>query len=124
MTEKNENNNEVEKRKYLYKKDDKYGKEQKEILERLNKILGITETNDKFIVEEIDGGKQKEIKNMEAEVIQYYPCSIWPYFNKHTEKKWTSFIKSIYKHGGYEFELTKKSINKKMQRTYRIIKKV
>jgi hypothetical protein len=58
----NDQNKKEEKRKGIYKKDDKYAKEQKEILERVNNILGITESNNKFIVEEIDIARQKQIK--------------------------------------------------------------
>jgi hypothetical protein len=56
------------------KKIDKYVKEQHELLIKLNNILGITLTNNKFIICDIDESKQNQIVDLFEDVKRYIKC--------------------------------------------------
>lgn len=86
-----------------------YHKEQEEVLNRLNKILNITEKNNKFIYNNITEEQEKEILRLEEEVIKFYVSHNWTFFSN---KRWLSLVKSIYKSMGYEVVQKNKQINK------------
>lgn len=93
-----------------YTKKEKYEKEQMEIVERLNEILGLSETN-KFILEDLkmDKEKQGKIIGLEEDVKKYFACRGWACFNKEVDNKWLSLLRSIYKSSGYELSYKQKT---------------
>jgi hypothetical protein len=111
-------------------KEQKYVEERKGVIIKLNEILGISEENNKFILEEMikDKERQEKIIDLEVEVKKYFTYHRWVYFNKRNsiENKWKSLMKSIYKAGGYDLIYKNKTVNndgvKKMIRECYIIK--
>ncbi len=86
------------------KKNDIYKKEQEKVVERLNEILGIDESNNKFILEELkrDEERQRKIIELEEEIKRVFVYHDWPYFKGIVENKWLSLLRSIYKNTNYE----------------------
>jgi hypothetical protein len=109
MTE--DNNKPIVKR--SYKKVEKYAKEQQEIVDRLNKIIGLDEKNNKFVLEELkaDEAKQKQIIGLEEDVKKYFACTRWTYFNKEVDNKWLSLLKAIYKNTNNDVQFKYKMKN-------------
>jgi len=59
------------------KREEIFKKERIEVLDKLNKILGITEDNDKFYLWDIDNNLdiQKSILDLKTDVEKYFRCS-------------------------------------------------
>jgi hypothetical protein len=108
-----------------------FEKEQHQILEKLNTILGITDSNNFFSLYELenDENKHREIVNLEIDLKKYFACSQWAYFNgKNVKKEYMSLVRSIYKKMGYDVvgKSTKIKINPDKvihSKIYYIIKK-
>ena len=83
--------------------------ERKQLLQKLNDILGITDTNNVFYLYYLDKDleKQQKIYELEKEVKIYFRCSEWTYFAKNTKKKYLSLIRSIY--NDMNFNITRKA---------------
>lgn len=82
----------------------KYKEEQASVIAKLNKILGITETNSIFHFSDIDNNieKQNQIKELEIDVKKYYNYGGWSYFAKEIkERKYMSLVKTLYDNAGY-----------------------
>ena len=94
------------------KREDIYKKEREEILNKLNKILGVTEDNNKFFLWDIDNNEeiQKSILELKTDVEKYFRCSGWNFFSKslHDDRKYISLMKSLYKE--FKYELYTKTI--------------
>lgn len=96
------------KRGHLPKKD-VFIDERKQLLQKLNDILGITDTNNAFYLYHLDNDfeKQQKIYELEKEVKEYFRCCEWTYFTKNTKKKYLSLIRSIYH--DMNFNITRKA---------------
>ncbi len=82
------------------KKELKYEKERKEVLDKLLKILNINKENTIFYVNDLqnDENKQKQILNLEFNVKKYFSCGKWSYFSKENIPcPYLSLTKSILK---------------------------
>lgn len=89
-------------------KEVKYVKERKEVLDKLLKILGISETNKVFYVDDLekDEIRQKQILDLVDDVKICFTCSGWPYFSKkNIQKQYLSLAKSILKNQNIKFNL-------------------
>lgn len=100
----------------VYKKPTKkelYTDERLDLLNRLNLILGISETNNIIYPHLIDENKQKQILELEDDVKKYFKYGNWAYFSKAFDpnRPYISFIRSIYKDMGFKLISTKKTIN-------------
>jgi hypothetical protein len=112
---KKSNNNENNKVKNLGgrpKREDIYKVERQEVLDKLNKILGITNDNNKFFLWDIDNNDdiKKSILELQTDVEKYFRCSGWNFFSKkiQEDRKYMSLIRSLYKE--FNFELYPKTI--------------
>jgi len=84
------------------KKDEKYEKEQKEILMKIIKIIGLSKEKYRFEKEEIDREEVKEeIKNMIEEIKKYYKMSNWRSIKTWKEQE-INLIINILKYNGIE----------------------
>jgi hypothetical protein len=121
MTE--DNNKPVVKRSYTKK--EKFEKEQLEIVERLNSILGLNEKNNKFILEELksDEEKQKQIIGLEEDVKKYFAYNRWAYFKVGIQNEAISLMRSIYKNTGYDVNYKQKQKNGEKYTEYSISRK-
>ncbi|ARF08053.1 hypothetical protein Catovirus_1_103 [Catovirus CTV1] len=108
-------------------KDIKYTKERKELVDKLLNILGITDTNKIFYVDELDGNeaKQKQILDLVHEVKQYFTYGGWVYFAKNNvPDPCLSLTKSILRDSGYTLSpFYPKENNSKTKRKAIIIEK-
>ncbi len=114
------------KKKVSNKKNDRYKADQLLVVEKLNQILGINESNNKFILEELnsDEEKQKKIIGLEEDVKKYFLYGNWGYFKKLVANESMSLVRSIYKNTGYEMQYKKRIINGVMKTEYSINKKL
>lgn len=114
------------KKKVSNKKNDRYKADQLLVVEKLNQILGINESNNKFILEELnsDEEKQKKIIGLEEDVKKYFLYGNWGYFKKLVANESMSLVRSIYKNTGYEMQYKKRIINGIMKTEYSINKKL
>lgn len=92
----------------------KYKKERIEILQKLNNILGITKTNNKFYICDLSEDKQKEICDLKEYVKKYFHCNRNRIFAKNeiVKKEYLSIIKIIFKYMDVDISLTRKVIDK------------
>lgn len=82
------------------KKEQKYEKERKEVLDKLLKILNINKENTIFYVNDLqnDENKQKQILDLESDVIKYFKHCRWSYFTRENlPNPYLSLAKSILK---------------------------
>jgi hypothetical protein len=87
------------------KKNLKYYDDQLRVLAKLNTILNITDTNNTFIMYELENNEeqQKQILDLETDIKKYFSYSTWSYFNaKNKKKNYMSLVRSIYKTLGYD----------------------
>lgn len=82
-------------------KKEQYKKERKEILDKLNDILGITAENKQFCFDDLTDKVREDIDDLIDDVKKYFTCSRFPFFCKEVDDKQLSIIKSIYKHEGF-----------------------
>ncbi len=88
-----------------------FSKERNDMIVKLEGLLGLTDTNRKFLLADLDNNvnTQNEITKLDGDIRKYFSCGSWPYFTfENGQKKYISLVKSIYKDMGYE--LTKKAI--------------
>ena len=75
-----------------------YAQEQKEVLAKLYKIIGITEENKKVFYNEIDEQQQQDILALDVDCKKYFSASSWNYFSKNPKtRRHLSLMKSILK---------------------------
>jgi hypothetical protein len=113
------------------KREEVFKKERNEVLNKLNKILGITEDNDKFYLWDVDNNTdiQKGILDLKTDVEKYFRCSGWSFYSKKVgeDRKYMSLMRSIYK--DFKYELFAKTMiitrnnNKIKTQQYIVIKK-
>lgn len=107
-------------------KEIKYVKERQELLNKLLKILGISETNKVFYVDDLDkdDAKQKQILDLVEDVKQYFTYGKWVYFTKdNVPEPCLSLAKSILKDMGYILTPFYPKVNLKTKRKALIIEK-
>jgi hypothetical protein len=106
-------------------KAERYEKEQKEILKRLNEIIGLDENNNKFILSEINNDKEKQekIKGLDEEVKKYFAHGKWAYYKKEIMNEWLSLVRSIYKEMGYDIGYKQRMIRGEKHIEYSINKR-
>lgn len=82
-------------------KKDKFVVERQTVLDQLYIILGITETNKVFYLEELEKNrdKQNQIIELLPNIKKYFSCSVWSYFSKprYTGECYASLVKSLIK---------------------------
>jgi hypothetical protein len=96
-------------------KNEKYQNERKLLLDKLNSILGFNETNNSFILYDLNNNidKQNMILDLVRDIKEYFPCSKWSYFNStsNLKKEYLSLIRSVYKYMGYNISYKNIKIN-------------
>lgn len=83
---------------------DKYDKERKEVLNKMFQILGINESNNKFLLHELDADidKQNQILELEPDIKKYFICGSWSCFRTpDIKRKPLSIIKCLLKEMDY-----------------------
>jgi hypothetical protein len=83
---------------------DIYLNERLQVVDKLNKILGLDDINDNFILFELENNedKQKQIYGLENDIKNYFKYAKWSYFNgRKSNKGYLSILKSIYKSMNY-----------------------
>ena len=105
-------------------KAERYEEERKEVIRKLNEIMGINENNNKFILEELkeDKERQDSIMGLLEEVKKYYAYNTWTYFRGEVKEEAVSLMKAIYKKSGYDVVFRKRMINGKKVNEYIINK--
>lgn len=113
-------------KKKSYTKKEKFVKEQEEIIQKLNIILGFNDKNNRFILEELKNNfeKQEAILKLEEDVKKYFSCSNWAYFKNLVSNEFMSLLRSIYKNTGYDIQYKKKMIKGEIKTEYYIYKKL
>ena len=121
----------MERKPKLLKKD-KFMKERQDIINKLDKILGLDENNRTIILYYLQNNEKKieDIKELAKMVMFYFSVSEWSYYKnkkKDVRNRELSLIKSIYKDSGYEIKKKLKPVLegdiKIMSIEYEIIKK-
>ncbi len=82
------------------KKELKFEKERKEVLDKLLKILNVNKENTIFYINDLqnDENKQKQILDLESDVKKYFSCGKWLYFaKKDIPNPYLSLLKSLLK---------------------------
>jgi hypothetical protein len=100
-----------------------YEKNRKDILNKLNAIVGIDTTHDYFLLESIDDAKKEEIIDLAEDVKKYFATSKWMYFRYPDKPKaFLSLLKYIYKDMGYDIVMhaTMSTKNKVSHREVRV----
>jgi hypothetical protein len=83
---------------------DKYDKERLEVLSKMFQILGINESNNKFLLHELDADidKQNKILELEPDIKKYFICGSWSCFRTpDIKRKPLSIIKCLLKEMDY-----------------------
>lgn len=93
----------------------KYEKERKDILNKLNKILGINETTNMFYLYDIEHNDKmmKDILDLKPDIEKCFTSKNSAVFKKdNPTKPHTSLIRIVYKEMGYSVVTTNKTINR------------
>jgi len=92
---------------------DKYTNERQEVLNQMFQILGIDESNNKFLLHELDANveKQNRILELEPNIKKYFICGKWNCFTDPTVKrKYLSIIKCLLKDMGFSVMSARRNI--------------
>ena len=109
---------EIEKKKNLAgrkKKTDKYAIERKQMLEKIENILGITETNRVFYLYDIDSNKAKqdkinELKNLIELYFKSKNSAVFMTNGKPVIRPYMSLIRLVFKEMGFHFTVSRTNI--------------
>ena len=88
---------------------------QKEILQKIYGILGISSEKKSFILQDIDANEeaQKQIYELELEIKENFICSSWGCFKaKDQDRKWYNIVKTVCKNSNVIYYSTRKGIKK------------
>ena len=105
------------------KKVELFENERLEILKKIFKIIGITETNTYFSLKEIEENTtvQKEIMELVPSIKKYFNCGRWNCFIKKSLKSPViSIIRSVLKDMGYSIEYKTKQKKLENGKTIRL----
>jgi hypothetical protein len=100
----------------------KYIQERNDILNKLFSILGINESNNTFLLHELDSNidKQNQIFELETEIKKFFLCGKWSCFkDPNMKRKYLSFIKHMMKDMGYEIFSVRKFFKNDDNTNYR-----
>ena len=91
---------------------EKFVEERKELIEEINKMIGINESKNNKILYELENNEElkEKIRENITKIRKYYRCSTWGYFSKEKKKGMNNeigLIKALYKNEGYKI-LTKR----------------
>ena len=77
---------------------DKYTNERQEVLNQMFQILGIDESNNKFLLHELDANveKQNRILELEPNIKKYFICGKWNCFTDPTVKRSIYQLLNVY----------------------------
>ena len=92
-----------------------YELKQKEILNKLLEILGITDDKKSFLLQDIDtnNDKQQMIYDLESDIKKYFITGKWNCFKtKDTKRKWLSILRCLLKNLDHDIISSKKSVKK------------
>jgi len=92
---------------------DKYDKERKEVLNKMFQILEINESNNKFLLHELDADidKQNKILELEPDIKKIFICGTWSCFKDPTiKRRYLSFIKNTMKTMGYSIISARRNV--------------
>lgn len=103
---------EVKKVRKVIPKSEKYIDEQKQIKKNIDKILNISDSNNKFYVCDIDEKMQKKIEDMLDDIKKYYPCSTCRWFQKGVDRLYLALVKYVYKYAKIELIHTHKTVER------------
>ena len=78
---------------------------QKEVLDKIYKILNINEENKTFSLKELDENvdKQNAILGLEGEIKEGFCSSKWTCFRRDIKRKWLSIVKNVMKEMDVKF---------------------
>jgi hypothetical protein len=93
-------------------KAEKYIKERHETLNKINKILGITDTNNKFYLCDITEEKQSQILSMKDDIKVYFNCSYDRVFKFGVKKEYIALIKLIFKYMNISLICSRKTVER------------
>jgi hypothetical protein len=96
-------------------KNENYMKERMEILNKLNGILGVSEGNNSFVAQEMNGD---EVMKMMDDIKKAFNYSSWSYFVTKGKGGEMSLVKSVYKEMGYVMDRKDIMENKKRKYVY------
>jgi len=85
----------------------KYANERKELIEKLNKLIGIDETKNSVYLYEMENNSnlKPEIEKLLPDIKKYYKYGHWGYFCTETNKEgenYISLIRAIYNDSGFD----------------------
>lgn len=93
---------------------DKYDNERQNVLNKIFDILGINQTNNKFLLHDLDNDleKQNKILELKPDIKKYFVCSSWTCFKREDgiKRKVLSIIKNLVKDMGYIAQTSRKII--------------
>ncbi len=95
-------------------KKQQYVEERKEIINRLNNILGLNDKNNTFYLYDVENSKEikEKIKELSEDVKKYFKCGTWYYYTAGTNGEVVteiSLIRALYRDA--DLTLTKKDVN-------------
>lgn len=96
-------------------KKDKYDVERQQVIERLDTIIGITDSNKLFYLYDLDNDvdKQNQILALEDEVKRVFRAGNWNVFAKEVKtRKYLSLLRAVYRDMGYSLMSTAKSLKR------------
>jgi hypothetical protein len=88
---------------------------QKEILQKIYEILGISSEKKSFILQDMDANEeaQEQIYELEPDIKENFICSSWGCFKaKDQDRKWYNIIKSVCKNNNVSYYAKRKNIKK------------
>ena len=88
--------------------------EKNKIKQKFDKILGITETNNKFYMCDIDEDKekQKQIEDTLDDIKKYYQCCVCRWYRSPVDRLYLALIKYVYKSANIELIHTQKTVER------------
>jgi hypothetical protein len=95
----------------------KYEKERKEILNKIINILGMSDSDMKFYLWDLDNNleKQTQIMDLKDDISKYFTSKTSSVFRKaddETKRSYLSLLKVVFKEMGYEIIVSGKSIKR------------
>lgn len=94
-------NKEIKRRNKL-SKEQRYVNERKELIDKLNMIIGIDEKQNSVFLYEIENEIIKEkIRENIPEIQKYFKCGTWNYFKNTENRNEIGLLKSVYNNSGY-----------------------
>jgi hypothetical protein len=94
---------------------------QKEILQKIYEILGISSEKKSFILQDMDVNEeaQEQIYELEPEIKENFICGTWSCFTKtNQDRKWYNIIKSVCKNNNVVYYTKRKTFKKDDNITY------